>query len=77
MGVIAEMKLMWDALPGLAKSGAYSIGLPNAWNFAFSYSAFIKLVLLVYPFLWWQLYSQLLSQRRKKVGSSGGARKRD
>lgn len=80
LGVLAEMTLMYDALPALdneldgrsgggggAAGAAYSLRLPNAWNAAFDYATFLRCVLLAYPFLWWQLYSMLLGQRRKRL----------
>jgi very-long-chain (3R)-3-hydroxyacyl-CoA dehydratase len=44
--------------------------MPNSWNFGFDYAVFLKLVLLVYPLLWWQLYAMLLKTRSKKLPGS-------
>ncbi|GLC38080.1 hypothetical protein PLESTF_000313200 [Pleodorina starrii] len=67
VGVVAEMALMAAALPYLAVRKPYSLEMPNAFNWAFSYHRFIQIVLAVYPFLWWQLYSSLLRSRSKKL----------
>ena len=32
-------------------------------------SGIVQVLLAVYPFLWWQLYSLLLRQRRKRLGA--------
>lgn len=69
-GVISEMKIIMMALPMLAASGWWSLDLPNALNWAFSYRSFMVLVLGLYPILWWQLYSTLLAQRKKKLNVS-------
>ncbi|GIL62443.1 hypothetical protein Vafri_16669 [Volvox africanus] len=66
-GVVAEMGLMVAALPDLAERKPYSLELPNPYNWAFSYHRFIQVVLALYPFLWWQLYSSLLRARSKKL----------
>ena len=63
---------MWRALPALRASGAYSLRLPNAWNFGFDYVVFLQITLLVYPLLWWQLFSTMLRARAKKLGGGGG-----
>ncbi|EFJ47290.1 hypothetical protein VOLCADRAFT_61480 [Volvox carteri f. nagariensis] len=76
VGVVAEMGLMVAALPYLAASKPYSLELPNAYNWAFSYHRFIQIVLALYPFLWWQLYSALLRSRSKKLTQVGRGRGR-
>ncbi|KXZ47734.1 hypothetical protein GPECTOR_33g616 [Gonium pectorale] len=73
LGVLAEMALMVAALPDLAARKPYSVELPNAYNWAFSYHRFMQVVLALYPLLWWQLYSSLLRARAKKLKGSNGA----
>ncbi|XP_019465134.1 PREDICTED: very-long-chain (3R)-3-hydroxyacyl-CoA dehydratase 2-like [Lupinus angustifolius] len=59
-----EMWLMYQALPIVKKKNTYSdffSGLP------FSYYDFLRVVLLVYPFLWLKLYLHMFKQRRTKL----------
>ncbi|KAE9620508.1 putative very-long-chain (3R)-3-hydroxyacyl-CoA dehydratase [Lupinus albus] len=59
-----EMWLMYQALPIVKKKTTYSdffSGLP------FSYYDFLRVVLLVYPFLWLKLYLHMFKQRRTKL----------
>ncbi|KAI8469875.1 MAG: tyrosine phosphatase-like protein [Monoraphidium minutum] len=72
-GVVAEMVLMFRALPLIRARRLFSVAMPNALNFAFDYEVFMTVVLLLYPYLWWGLYSTLLRQRRKKLAPVGGA----
>lgn len=67
LGVTAEMAVLADALPTLRTKRMYSVAMPNAYNFTFEYHVFIMVVLALYPFLWWQLYSSLLRSRSKKL----------
>lgn len=68
-GVVSELVVMYQALQPLAKAGLWSVSMPNKWNFGFDYVLFMKVVMALYPFLWWQLYSSLLRQRVKKLGN--------
>lgn len=75
-GVVSELAIMYVALPHLRVHKFWSVSLPNAWNFGFDYAVFIQVVMAAYPFLWWQLYSSLLRQRRAKLAPplpDGGA----
>ncbi|KAE9593239.1 putative very-long-chain (3R)-3-hydroxyacyl-CoA dehydratase [Lupinus albus] len=59
-----ELWLMYQALPIVKKNNIYAdsfSGLP------FSYYDFLKVVVLVYPFLWLKLYMHLFKQRRTKL----------
>lgn len=42
------------------------------------FSSFMQVLLILYPFLWWQLFSMLLRQRKKRLGgaSPGALKKR-
>lgn len=68
VGVVAEMVLMYRALPFIRARKLFSVFMPNAYNFAFDYTIFITVFLFLYPYLWWGLYSTLLRQRRKRLG---------
>ncbi|KAG1671188.1 hypothetical protein FOA52_010124 [Chlamydomonas sp. UWO 241] len=63
------MGLMYLALPIVAADGRWSITMPNRVNWAFDYTAFLRVLLLLYPFMWWQLFSSLLTTRKKKLGA--------
>lgn len=39
----------WKALPYVMKEGIYSIALPNPMNFAFDFSIYLKLHLILIP----------------------------
>ncbi|XP_020973481.1 very-long-chain (3R)-3-hydroxyacyl-CoA dehydratase 2 isoform X2 [Arachis ipaensis] len=59
-----EIWIMYRALPIVKKKNLYSetfSGLP------FSYYDFLKVVLIIYPFLWLKLYLHLFKQRRSKL----------
>ncbi|RYR70279.1 uncharacterized protein [Arachis hypogaea] len=59
-----EIWIMYQALPIVKKKNLYSetfSGLP------FSYYDFLKVVLIIYPFLWLKLYLHLFRQRRSKL----------
>jgi len=69
IGVVSEVWLLVQALPSVKETGMYSFGMPNRLNFAFDYYTFlVAFVLPIYPFAWFQLYSQLLRARGKKLG---------
>ncbi|KDP44189.1 hypothetical protein JCGZ_05656 [Jatropha curcas] len=60
-----EMWLMYQGIPFAKKNHLYA-SLFSA--LPFSYTDFIKAVLMLYPFLWLRLYLHLLKQRRSKLG---------
>jgi very-long-chain (3R)-3-hydroxyacyl-CoA dehydratase len=41
VGVVAEMVLMYKALPFIRSRKLYSVFMPNAYNFAFDFAIFI------------------------------------
>ncbi|RWR81679.1 very-long-chain 3R-3-hydroxyacyl-CoA dehydratase 2 [Cinnamomum micranthum f. kanehirae] len=62
-----EMWLMYQALPFITRRKLYA----NVFDhLPFSYSSFVKAVLVCYPFLWLKLYLHLFKQRQKKLGKS-------
>ncbi len=68
LGAGAELKLMYDARAFARKANMYSFSMPNAFNFAFDYVTFLNGLLIVYPFLFYSLYSYMFTQRKKKLG---------
>jgi len=70
IGVACEMGLIWLSLHVVEADGRWSIHMPNQANFAFDYAMFLKVLLLVYPFVWWQLFSSLLRTRAKKLAKA-------
>ncbi|KAF5835319.1 tyrosine phosphatase-like protein [Dunaliella salina] len=68
VGVLAEMLLLYQALPFIEARDMYSVSMPNPWNVGFSYLRFCQVGLFVYLPIWWQLYSTMLRQRKKKLG---------
>lgn len=48
LGVASELTMAWLALPALKKTGKWSIVMPNAYNFAFSYYWACIITMLVY-----------------------------
>jgi len=58
---------MYHALPIIRANSMLSVRMPNAWNFGFDYATFMRIVLVLYPGLWWMLYSGLLKTRAKKL----------
>lgn len=77
IGALSEMKLMYDGLPRMRAKKMYSITMPNAYNFAFDYSTFVSVILVVYPFLFYSLYAYMFVQRKKKLGTPSESKKKD
>ncbi|KAK9806866.1 hypothetical protein WJX72_005499 [[Myrmecia] bisecta] len=69
IGVIGEIIIMYSSIQIVKRRHLHSVAMPNALNFAFDYHLFLEGLLLVYPFLWYQLYSFLLTQRKRKLGA--------
>lgn len=67
LGLIAELWCMWLIIPSADKSRRLSADMPNPLNMAFDYGIFLRVVLVVQPLIWLQLYSSLWNQRRKKL----------
>ncbi|XP_048325252.2 uncharacterized protein LOC125421195 isoform X1 [Ziziphus jujuba] len=66
VGLIAgEMWLMYQALPYIEVKNLYADFFAHLH---FSYYNFVRVLLLVYPFLWLKLYLHLFKQRRSKLG---------
>jgi very-long-chain (3R)-3-hydroxyacyl-CoA dehydratase len=65
IGVYGEMKVLYDALPGIDNAGLGSISLPNNLNFEFSLGTYVRIFLVVayLPGLFNQ-YTYMIKQRR-------------
>ena len=64
-GITGEIIVLLNALKDIAKSGIYTVTLPNEWNFVFNYYYFVCGLLLIYipggPFM----YNTMLRNRQK------------
>jgi len=69
-GVVAEMILLYLALPFAKAREMYNLDMPNALNFAFDWHIFLVGGLMYYPFAWLQLYTHMFAQRKKKLSPS-------
>ncbi|KAI8475074.1 MAG: tyrosine phosphatase-like protein [Monoraphidium minutum] len=68
IGVASELTMAWLALPELRATGKWSVTMPNAYNFAFSYYVACIVTMIVYIPGLPQLYGYLLANRRKALG---------
>ncbi|XP_057449120.1 uncharacterized protein LOC130740503 [Lotus japonicus] len=59
-----EIWAMYQALPIIKKKNLYADSFSSL---PFSYYDFLRVVLIVYPFLWLKLYLHLFKQRRAKL----------
>lgn len=73
LGVGSELAMVWLALPELRAAGRWSVALPNAANFAFSYwlgcLAGVGAYLPGFPLL----FGYMLAQRKKVLRGAGPA----
>lgn len=69
LGVVAEMVLLYKGLPYVRERSIMSVSMPNTWNFAWDHALFVQIMLFAYPYLWWQNYSSLLRQRKRKIAT--------
>jgi hypothetical protein len=69
VGVYGEMRVLYDALPYLQERSVFSIELPNDWNFSFSFTSYVSLLVYVMyiPGLYLQ-YTHMMRQRVKAIG---------
>ncbi|MBA0735707.1 hypothetical protein Gogos_019527 [Gossypium gossypioides] len=68
-----EMWLMYQALPYIMEKNLYGDFFACV---PFSYYNFVTVVLLIYPFLWLNLYLHLFKQRRSKLGKQHHKKKK-
>lgn len=72
LGVASELLCLRDAWSAIEKCcpRAFSLQMPNAWNFAFDYKWFISYAILpAYVLFFPYLYKHMLNQRRNKLQS--------
>ena len=74
IGVTGELWCCFVTLPYLAKTGLFSVGMPNALNFTFSSYVMLVLIMLSYIPIFPQLYFYMFAQRRKVIGGEGKAK---
>jgi very-long-chain (3R)-3-hydroxyacyl-CoA dehydratase len=76
MGITGEIGCLYNALPFVAKHKPYTIEMPNWYNFSFDYYRFIWFLLIViYPYGSYVMYTYMLSQRNKVLGGGAAAKK--
>lgn len=74
IGVASELTMAWLALPIIKATDLWSINMPNAWNFGFSYYVVCLIVMATYIPGLPQLYGYMLTQRKKILGSGAKAK---
>eukprot|EP00892_Ulva_mutabilis_P007699 jgi/Ulvmu1/5300/UM022_0094.1 len=67
LGLVAELWCMWMIIPIVATTRRLSLDMPNPANMAYDYAMFLRVVLVVQPLVWLQLYSSLWRQRNTKL----------
>lgn len=69
MGVAGEIVCILSAMSAARKSGQFSVTLPNKFNFSFDFVTSCYFILLLYPPGFYFLYSHMLRQRKKVLGT--------
>ncbi|XP_064097282.1 very-long-chain (3R)-3-hydroxyacyl-CoA dehydratase hpo-8-like [Macrobrachium nipponense] len=69
MGITGELLCIYAALPVALKTGIYSTTMPNSINFTFNFYYTMIIFALMYIPVFPMLYSHMLAQRRKVLGS--------
>ncbi|XP_010535525.1 PREDICTED: very-long-chain (3R)-3-hydroxyacyl-CoA dehydratase 2 isoform X2 [Tarenaya hassleriana] len=67
LGLVGEVWIMYQALPYIKDRNPYSNFFSN---FPFTYYDFLRVGLMIYPFLWLKLYLHMVRQRKAKLGRS-------
>lgn len=70
VGVTGELLCLYAALPTLAKTGIYSISMPNVLNFTFDLHKTLIIFALLYIPVFPMLYMHMFAQRKKVLGKS-------
>lgn len=70
IGITGELLCIWWAQSYVAETKLWSVELPNALNFTFSYQYFLIYVMLLYIPLFPQLYLHMFGQRKKILGGA-------
>ncbi|ORC90444.1 protein tyrosine phosphatase [Trypanosoma theileri] len=71
LGISGEIGCFYKALPYIKENKPWTVEMPNRYNFTFSYYHTVWFILLgLYPLGSYTLYSYMLGQRRKVLGSA-------
>lgn len=68
IGMVTEWLIYYSTLPEVDMAALHAIRMPNAWNFAFDFSVWNRIVLLSYFYFAPYMYFYMVRQRRKKIG---------
>lgn len=68
LGIFFEGTLIWRAIPLLEKSERFSIRLPNAFNFSFSFAWFLRVYLVLLIAGGWYMMKHMYILRRRRYG---------
>lgn len=71
MGVSGELISVYHSLPSAKKSQFFSLQLPNQLNFSFDFVWFCYSLYLIYIPGFYHLFTYMLGQRKKVLGSKG------
>lgn len=68
LGIFFEGTLIWRAIPLLEKSERFSIRLPNAFNFSFSFEWFLRVYLVLLIAGGWYMMKHMYILRQRRYG---------
>ncbi|CAH3122675.1 unnamed protein product [Porites lobata] len=68
LGIFFEGTLVWRAIPLLEKSERFSIRLPNAFNFSFSFAWFLRVYLVLLIAGGWYMMKHMYILRCRRYG---------
>lgn len=68
LGIFFEGTLIWRAIPLLDKSERFSFHLPNAFNFSFSFSWFLRVYLILMVAGGWYMMKHMYILRQRRYG---------
>ncbi|CAH3017990.1 unnamed protein product [Porites evermanni] len=68
LGIFFEGTLVWRAIPLLEKSERFSIRLPNAFNFSFSFAWFLRVYLVLLIAGGWYMMKHMYILRWRRYG---------
>lgn len=67
VGIVCEWLIYYFTLDYVDANSMYAIRLPNAWNFAFDFGVWNRIVLLMYLYFGTFMFMHMLQQRKKKL----------
>ena len=76
VGVASELTMAWLAKPTIQRQRMWSVSMPNRANFAFDYYWCCIIVAAAYSVGLPQLYSYMLTQRKKVLGPSSSTKRK-